>query len=117
MNISPRERQLLDAISRASSITEAVYAVGGDIRTNRRRLATLKQKGFDIRPGMIPGQREGFEVHSASTLVKHTDGDGQVVLEWVKQSRTAEEIEAFAKRLEDRVEGRGPRIKAPVFKD
>jgi hypothetical protein len=116
-SLTPKEAEILDAIKELGSVKAASKVVGGDTRTFYRRIKAIKLKGYDIGAAKILGQKEGFEVHSASTLVKHTDEGGNVVMEWIKQSKTAEDMEAFVKRLEERVAGKGPRIKQPNFAD
>jgi len=125
MMLTEKERFAIECAKASLSRNEAAKMYGSTLRTYNRVLERARLKGHDVpaskletmRASMIAGQREGFEVHATSTLVKHTDGDGSVVLEWVKQSKTADDMEAFVKRLEERVEGRHPEIKQPKFND
>ena len=121
--LTDRLKFALECATTTSSRIEGAAKYGTSQRVYFDALSRIRSLGYDVPESnyhakkAIPGQREGFTVNAASTLVKHDDGNGKVVLEWVKQTANAEEIEAFVKRLEDRVSGKAPVIKQPKFKD
>lgn len=118
--LTAKELYALECLKTTNTRLEAAKKYGSNDRQFRGVLQNIRNKGVDVPRGDYTkqvGVKDGFSVHSASTLVKHTDEDGKVVLEWLKQSKDAETIEHFVKRLEDSVVGKCPKIEAPKFND
>jgi len=106
--LSEREQYAIQCVETSNTREDAAIKFGITYRAFRKVLKKIRDKGHDVPDSMIksvvksmiPGQREGFSVKAASTLVKHTDGDGKVVLEWLKQYKH-EEYGAWEKAVGD----------------
>ena len=102
--LTATEKKAFECMSTSASRTEAAKKYGASLRSFLKALASARGKGHYVPPStlgsMIPGQREGFEVRAASTLVRHTVEGSEVVLEWVKQYKY-EEYEAWEKAVNE----------------
>jgi hypothetical protein len=106
--LTEREAFAVECMRSSKTRIEAATKYGANQRNFMQALSQARMKGHDIpdsqyrggRNEMIPGQREGFEVKSASTLVRHTVEGSEVVLEWVKQYKY-EEYEAWENAVKE----------------
>jgi transposase len=133
VNITGRTKQIIEAYLKGypegKTSKEIAKSLGITPRVMQKHLAKARREGIDIpsntnetksKRGLYSvevGQREGFSINASSTLVKHTTEGSEVVLEWIKQSATAKNMEEFVNGLKERVEGRAKKIIAPKFKD
>jgi len=102
-SLTEREAFALKCVQSCATRVEAAARYGTSYRVFLQQLSDLRSKGVEIPSSQynaIPGQRDGFEVRAASTLVRHTVEGSEVVLEWVKQYRY-EEYKAWENAVND----------------
>ena len=101
--LSKREAFALECAGKYPTRAEAAKVYGATLRVFNRSLEKIRLLGYGVpspSKAAIPGQREGFEVKAASTLVRHTVEGSEVVLEWVKQYKY-EEYEAWENAVKE----------------
>lgn len=111
LNLTPRQREILDALEREGSQRKAARALGIARTTLKSTLEAIQHKG------LVPAQLSNVETPDGMGMTKTTvqyDGDGNVVQEWRRLSPTQQLAEDVVDSLCDKVRGK---LSAPKRRD
>lgn len=109
---TPRELEVVDAVTLLGSNTKAAKALGVNRRSVDRAMEALRRRaalrGYAPEHDMTRPAPDGYVVKGTSTLY---DADGNVALQWVKTDRDREQVEAIHKAIFDAMRDQLPRTK------
>jgi hypothetical protein len=106
LSLTERQQYALECRATTKNIREAAIKYGCHRRNYQKILTVIEKKGHKIPSagmGLEVGQREGFAIKAASTLIKHSDTGSTVVLEWLKQYKH-EDFQAWENAVDKIVE-------------